>query len=222
MTNYDRICSAMTDAKTYRYEKADGSHMHAVFVPPILQRVNELKPKRILDLGCGNGALCRSIKKAGHDIVGCDPSEEGVQVAKQAHPDIEFRTLSVYEAVPESWVGAFDMVISTEVVEHLYAPRALAQMTKTVLKPGGTALITTPYHGYLKNLAIALTNKWDSHHDVFWDHGHIKFWSRETLTKLFEDEGFSTISFKGLGRAPWLWMTMLMEFRHGPKDGIVA
>jgi hypothetical protein len=56
-------------------------------------------------------------------------------------------------------------------------------------------------------------NKWDRHHDVFWDHGHIKFWSKATLTKLFEDEGFAMDSFEGLGRFPYLWMTMLMSFQ---------
>jgi 2-polyprenyl-6-hydroxyphenyl methylase/3-demethylubiquinone-9 3-methyltransferase len=99
------------------------------------------------------------------------------------------------------------------VVEHLYAPRALPQRVWEALKPGGIAIITTPYHGYWKNLAICLLNKWDSHHTVFWDHGHIKFWSKTTLRKLFEDEGFEFLKFQGLGRLPYLWMTMLMVFR---------
>lgn len=187
--------------------------MHAVFVPPVLARLQVLKPMRVLDLGCGNGSLCRVIKDAGIQVEGCDPSEEGVQQARAAHPDIAFFCLSVYDEPPSEWLGQFDIIVSTEVVEHLYDPRALPRLAKRLLKPGGVVLATTPYHGYLKNLVLSLLNKWDQHHTPFWLHGHIKFWSRKTLTQLFEEECFAFVSFKGLGRLPWLWMTMLMEFK---------
>lgn len=202
-----------TDARTYHYDSAQPSHMHAVFVPPVLARLQALQPTRVLDLGCGNGSLCRVIRDAGMQVEGCDPSEEGVQQARAAHPDISFVCLSVYDEPPPEWLGQFDVIVSTEVVEHLYDPRALPSLAKRLLKPGGVVLVTTPYHGYLKNLVISLLNQWDQHHTPFWLHGHIKFWSRKTLTQLFEEEGFQFVSFKGLGRLPWLWMTMLLEFK---------
>jgi 2-polyprenyl-6-hydroxyphenyl methylase/3-demethylubiquinone-9 3-methyltransferase len=157
--------------------------------------------------------FCRAIKDQGFDVCGFDPSKEGIELASSANPDIRFLNIGVYDQPPEEWLGAFDLVVSTEVVEHLYNPRALPAFAKKVLKPGGHALITTPYHGYLKNLALSVLDKWDAHHTVFWEHGHIKFFSRHTLKKLFEDDGYQTCSFKGLGRLPWLWMTMLMEFK---------
>lgn len=187
--------------------------MHAVFVPPVIARLQELRPARVLDLGCGNGSLCRSIQAAGFAVEGCDPSEEGVQQAKQASPEIPFRRLSVYDEVPDSWQGNFDVVVCTEVVEHLYDPRALPRIAAEVLKPGGVILVTTPYHGYLKNLAICLAGGWDRHHSPLWDHGHIKFWSPHTLKALFAERGFKFVSFRGLGRLPWFWMTMLLEFK---------
>lgn len=90
----------------------------------------------------------------------------------------------------------------------------MPRLAAKLLKPGGVVLVTTPYHGYLKNLALSLLDKWDQHLSPFWLHGHIKFWSRQTLTQLFEGEAFQFISFRGLGRLPWLWMTMLCEFKH--------
>lgn len=199
----------------YNYDSASASHMHAIFVPPILARLKELRPARILDLGCGNGSLCALMRDAGFRVEGCDPSKEGVQLARAAHPDLKFTQIGVYDELPSEWIGQFDVVLSTEVVEHLYDPRALPRMAACLLKPGGTVLVTTPYHGYLKNLVLSILDKWDQHHTPFWLHGHIKFWSRKTLTRLFTDEGFQAVSFKGLGRLPWLWMTMLMEFRTG-------
>ena len=59
-------------------------------------------------------------------------------------------------------------------------------------------------------MAIALFKKWDAHHTLFWDGGHIKFWSRATLSKLLEEEGFEVIGFHGCGRAPYLWVSMII------------
>jgi hypothetical protein len=63
----------------------------------------------------------------------------------------------------------------------------------------------------LKNLALSLTNKWDTHADPLWDGGHIKLWSRATLKSLLEETGFKNVQFKGAGRLPYLWMTMIMS-----------
>ena len=54
-------------------------------------------------------------------------------------------------------------------------------------------------------------NKWDDHHTVLWDDGHIKFWSKKTLTKLLEEFGFTVTNFKGAGRLPYLWKSMVIK-----------
>ena len=211
-----------TDAATYHYASAHPSHMHEVFAPPILARLRELQPTRVLDLGCGNGSLSGVIRNAGHSVEGCDPSAEGIQQARLAHPDILFTCMSIYDEPPAEWVGQFDVIVSTEVIEHLYDPSAMPRLAARLLKPGGSILVTTPYHGYLKNLVLSLLNMWDYHHTPFWLHGHIKFWSRKTLTRLFEYDGFQFVSFRGLGRLPWLWMTMLLEFRALCPDVLIS
>jgi len=105
----------------------------------------------------------------------------------------------------------FDIVVSTEVVEHLYSPREYARGCFQALKPGGRFICTTPYHGYGKNLALSLLGKWDAHANPLWDGGHIKLWSRNTLTNLLTETGFRNIQFRGAGRIPYLWMTMIMS-----------
>lgn len=78
---------------------------------------------------------------------------------------------------------------------------------------GGELIISCPYHGYFKNLVLAVTGKIDAHLTVLWDGGHIKFWRRKTLTKLLEEFGFEIISFKGSGRFPYLWKSMFIKAR---------
>ena len=77
----------------------------------------------------------------------------------------------------------------------------------------GTLIITTPYHGYFKNLALAAAGKLDGHFTVLWDGGHIKFFSRRTLTALLELEGFEVTAFCGAGRWPYLWKSMVLAAR---------
>jgi hypothetical protein len=103
------------------------------------------------------------------------------------------------------------------VIEHLYDPRRFIDFTKRILlrNGGGELIISTPYHGYLKNLALAVNGNFDRHLDPLWDGGHIKFWSRKTLSHLLQERGFVVTQFTGCGRVPYLWKSMLIKARIG-------
>lgn len=196
----------------YGWREAAAPHTAAYLQGPIVNRVVSAGCRRVLDLGCGNGALCASLAAAGVEAVGVDADAQGVAIARQARPDLRFHHQS-FDDDPRGLVqreGLFDAVVSTEVIEHLYAPAQLPRFARVLLKPGGLLLVTTPYHGYLKNLALSLVDGWDHHHTVLWPGGHIKFFSRATLTQLLQAEGFRVTGFQGLGRAPWLWKSMLV------------
>ncbi len=83
------------------------------------------------------------------------------------------------------------------------------QLAQKCTKSGGHLILTTPYHGYFKNLVLALSGKMDNHFHVLWDGGHIKFFSVKTLTKFLETEGYTDTYFKFAGRFPYLWKSML-------------
>ena len=101
-------------------------------------------------------------------------------------------------------------MVSTEVIEHLFSPHLLPVFARGMLAPGGVLILTTPYHGYLKNLLLSLFGKWDHHHTALWHGGHVKFWSRATLSTLLEGNGFELIAFHGVGRIPLLWKSMVL------------
>ena len=198
--------------KDYGFVDATQSHMHATFLPPIFELAGPVRPEtRVLDVGCGNGFTCGQFLERGCQVVGIDLSASGIAIARRAYPQGRFEVLPADEDVLDNLnEPPFDLVVSTEVVEHLYSPRAYVRGCWHALRPGGRLICTTPYHGYLKNLAIAICGKWDAHADPLWDGGHIKLWSRNTLTKLLLEAGFTKIQFRGAGRLPGLWMTMIM------------
>jgi 2-polyprenyl-3-methyl-5-hydroxy-6-metoxy-1,4-benzoquinol methylase len=199
--------------KDYGFTHSSPSHMHVRFMPHVFALAGQLKPgTRVLDVGSGNGFTCGEFLKRGCRVVGIDLSRQGIEVARKAYPQARFEVLPADDKLLDS-LGEepFDLVVSTEVVEHLYSPRAYAKGCFEALKPGGRFICTTPYHGYLKNLVLAVLNKWDSHANPLWDGGHIKLWSRKTMTSLLTETGFTNIQFRGAGRLPYLWMTMVMS-----------
>ncbi len=183
----------MTQQITYNWKTNDGNLQESGerILENAAKSVLAHKPQRILDIGCGNGYLCRLLTDAGVDCIGIEPAPEGLELAKKLVPEGKFYVRSCYEDPTTSDLGKFDLIVSTEVIEHLYFPRKLVQFAKGHLNANGVFIITTPDYGsYWRNLIISLTNMWDYHHLPLWDGGHIKFWSKKTLTRLLEDEGF--------------------------------
>jgi len=196
----------------YGFASAQPSHMHRHFMPMVFELAGPLPPgTRVLDVGCGNGFTCGEFLKRGCQVVGVDLSEQGINLARRNYPAGRFELLPADDQLLQR-LGetAFDIVVSTEVVEHLYSPRPYARGCFAALKPGGKMICTTPYHGYWKNLLLSMAGKWDHHANPLWDGGHIKLWSRKTLGDLLTEAGFEHLQFRGAGRLPWLWMTMAM------------
>jgi 2-polyprenyl-3-methyl-5-hydroxy-6-metoxy-1,4-benzoquinol methylase len=201
-----------SEYKDYGFPDALPSHMHRHFMPPLMRFAGEKQGKlRVLDIGCGNGYLAGCFHQQGHYAVGIDLSEQGIAMARKTYPDARFEVLGATEHVLDDLQEKpFDVIVSTEVIEHLYAPRAFVDGCMKALNPGGRLILTTPYHGYLKNLVLSIMGKWDQHADPLWDGGHIKLWSKASLTTLLQERGFQNVQFAGAGRLPWMWMTMVM------------
>lgn len=196
----------------YRWRKSGlGSH-HSYLLPTVMDVIAREGARRVFDLGCGNGSTTAFLAENGLDVVGVDASVEGIAIAKETHPGVRFELASAYDDLAATF-GQFPVVVSLEVVEHVYAPRDYARTVYSLLEPGGVAIISTPYHGYLKNLALSVAGKWDDHFTALWDHGHIKFWSRKTLTDLLEETGFRDIAFHRVGRIPSFAKSMIAVAR---------
>ena len=169
----------------------------------------------VLDAGCGDGNFAASLAEAGYQVCGLDMSDSGIRIASGRGIG-PFRKASVYDDLRAPFVGvtAFDAIVSVEVIEHLYSPRVFVRRAFEALKPGGLLIVTTPYWGYMKNVAIAVTNRMDASLTALWDGGHIKHWSRKTLSSLLTEQSFEVVGFDGAGlRIPYLWSGMVVAAR---------
>lgn len=178
--------------------------------PAVLELALFASGKVVLDAGCGNGELAGFLASNGFEVTGVDADAEGIAIAKQRFPTSEFEVATFDSAVNLGPENGFDIAVSTEVVEHLYSPHELARYCFDALRPGGSLIMSTPYHGYLKNLALAVLGRWARHLSPNWHGGHIKFWDRASLTTLLDEAGFVVTGFRGVGRVPYLWKSMIL------------
>ncbi len=198
----------------YRYDSAERTYSQVLVANRILHHLRSRRDiKRVLEAGCGNGGLADSLNRAGFEVAGFDTSTSGIDQARRAFPQVQFDVASVYDDLFALFGSTFDACVASEVIEHVYDPRRMVSRIFDVVRPGGWFILTTPYHGYLKNLAIAITGKMDDHFTALWDGGHIKFWSRATLSALLEEAGFGVVAVEGVGRVPLLWKGMIVVAR---------
>lgn len=166
-------------------------------------------PKRILDFGCGTGASTRLLAEAGHNVTGVDASESGIRVARSLVTNATFHHLDSEAHLPFEG-GTFDVCLCTEVIEHLLDVSGFVQEVHRLLVPGGLFVLTTPYHGWLKNLLVISLN-FDRHFDPVGE--HIRFFSRSSLTAALNQGGFEVVDFDGIGRRWPVWKSMFVVAR---------
>ncbi len=208
--------------KEYPYRSQSGESPSGIDGRRLAERVvAEVKSiegvRDVCDIGCGNGYLTFRLAESGFRTLGIDASVSGIEAARAVYGEYsEFACIDVSsdDKVKQLSKQAYDAVIASEVIEHLYRPSDLIETATTVLRPGGTLLVTTPYHGYLKYLAMSIVNKMDRHLNPLWDGGHIKFFSVRTLSSLIASHGLDVVKFTYYGRVPLLWKSMICIAKH--------
>lgn len=209
------LANAAGAAAEYAYTTPDLGWASHYLQPVIDPLIGELPHSSLVaDMGCGNGSFLAQYRGRGWHLHGLETSSSGLAAARAAYPEIAFEQADLTgDLTSHPLAGRCDLLLSTEVIEHVFLPRPFARNCHAFLKPGGRLILSTPYHGYLKNVVLSVAGKMDDHFTALWDYGHIKFWSRKTLTRLLEEAGFDVLSFHGAGRLPYLWKSMAMVAR---------
>jgi SAM-dependent methyltransferase len=217
LTDIEHVLRGWGDAGEGPANAAAGRRLLEAVAAALSRRV---RAGRVCDLGCGNGFLCELLADRGFEVVGVDASESLLQTARARNGSrqVAYQRLLFGEGSSAAITGAgsFDAAVSVDVVEHLYRPSALVDAAFDILRPGGVFVLCTPYHGYLKNVAISVLDKWDQHHHVHFDGGHIKFFSVRTLRGAVARR-FIVEDFEYHGRCPGFWKNMICVARKpGP------
>ncbi len=172
----------------------------------LLQTLNKYcEPgETVLDLGCGGGGKFTAwAAEAGFDATGMDISKKAVDMARRGFPGGDFRMLNSDGSIPAE-DQTFGAVWCSEVIEHILEVDNFLKEIRRVMKPGGILILTTPYHGFIKNLFIVLF-KFHRHFNV--SGSHIRFFDKASLAGCLKRTGFTPLSYGGIGRIWGLYRT---------------
>jgi SAM-dependent methyltransferase len=115
---------------------------------------DQVRPGRILDVGCWTGSFLVAAERRGWDAVGVEPSDWAASEAKARGLDVHHAELDDADLAPES----FDAVVSCDVLEHLADPGAALDQLIALLKPGGALYLTVPDAG--SRFARTMGKRW--------------------------------------------------------------
>jgi trans-aconitate methyltransferase len=129
--------------------------------------------RRILEVGCGTGAMVPVLSTYG-TVTGMDSSEEATTHCKALFPASAFVTGTVPDDVPRE---AFDVVAALDVLEHIGDDVGALETLGDALVPGGLLMVTVPAYGWL----------WGPHDEL---NHHVRRYSRRDLRAAVEAAGF--------------------------------
>lgn len=112
---------------------------------------------RFLDIGCGGGLLCEPMARLGAQVVGADPSETNIEVAKlhaeESGLEIDYRATAAEDLANAG--EQFDVILNMEVVEHVADVDLFLTKCASMVKPGGLMFVAT-INRTLKALGLAI------------------------------------------------------------------
>jgi 2-polyprenyl-6-hydroxyphenyl methylase / 3-demethylubiquinone-9 3-methyltransferase len=120
-------------------------------------RLDSLAGLRILDIGCGAGILCEPLARLRASVVGADPSDSNIAVARR-HAAQSGLTVDYRAAAAEALADAgemFDVVLAMEVVEHVTDVGLFIERAAAMVKPGGLFFVAT-LNRTAKSFALAI------------------------------------------------------------------
>lgn len=206
----------MNKKKLINYEWTNETHHTPSIISNIKKILNKTtKPSfNHVDIGCGNGFITKEINEYFKNSIGIDLSKQGIYFANKKYKS---KKLRFYLKDMQNLIDnkkKFDYVTTVEVIEHQYDPFKFMENLEKIVRKDGYLLITTPYHGYVKNLVMSVFGLMDNHFTALWNHGHIKFFSIKTLKKLISNYKFDIIDISYSGRIYPLSSSMIFLLKR--------
>ncbi len=163
----------------------------------ILELIGDVSGKKILDIGCASGDLGQQIKRKGScEVTGIDISRKSVKEARKVLDNAMVVDLSQGRLPFKK--GQFDIVIFSEVVEHLFNPGVILKEINRILKAGSVLVVTTPNILYWAHRLSFLRGEFKYQKEGPFDEAHIHFFTFNTLLNLVEDSGFKLVKMNNL------------------------
>ncbi len=178
--------------ESYYREKTDYNKVSGGRMKGIVGLLGDIKGKKILDIGCGEGIMGKALKaRTGAIVDGTDISPLAVEKASKVLDHALQADLESEQALPEIIAkGDYDIVMMSEVLEHLFYPELVLRKIALSAKKDAKVVISVPNILFWKNRLKILFGKFEYTSSGLMDRGHIHFFSWRSFCKMIDSEGF--------------------------------
>ncbi len=168
----------------------DPHHYHQRILQ-IVKAINKTKHNlKVLDVGCATGYLSASIKKFGNNSVyGVEISELAAREAKKVMDEVIVGNIEEIDLPYPK--GYFDVIICSDILEHLFDPKNTLVKLRKYIKRNGLLLAVLPNIAHYTVRLALLKGKWEYQDHGILDIGHLRFFTKESAVKMFKDAGYS-------------------------------
>jgi 2-polyprenyl-3-methyl-5-hydroxy-6-metoxy-1,4-benzoquinol methylase len=153
--------------------------------------------RRVLDVGCAEGAFGESLKRArGIEVWGVEPVRSAAATAMSKLDRVVEGVFSPETALP---VGSFDCILFNDVLEHMLAPEEALRHARDLLAPGGVVVASIPnIRSFPTIWRLMFHASWEYTDSGVLDKTHLRFFTRSSIVNMFERNGYATEGIYGI------------------------
>lgn len=142
---------------------------------------------RVLDVGCGPGELAPLLVKKDCVVDGIDLTLDRLDSCRPFYNTLWARDIEGFDFEPRD---TYDVVVFSDVLEHLRFPDPALEKTRTLLKPNGSIVISLPNVAYYANRLGLLSGRWEYQDEGILDRTHLRFYTLPTARNFIEQAGY--------------------------------
>ena len=159
--------------------------------------LNDASGKRVLDIGCGTGALALHLHNAGFDVTGIEPSLLAISCLEHYGPALYPYTLEKYDDLytNDLMPGSFDAVLLMNVLEHVPDPADTLRRCHHLLQPDGVVCINVPND--FSEIQLAAHKQQGGKRWWVASPAHVNYFNFDSLQALLGRLGFSVFYTQG-------------------------
>jgi 2-polyprenyl-3-methyl-5-hydroxy-6-metoxy-1,4-benzoquinol methylase len=160
----------------------------------IIDRLPPDPERAILEIGCGQGATGAYAKTQGkcRRYVGVELAPDAALVATDRIDQVFVVDVETFD--PPFAEGEFDVLIASEVLEHLIDPWRLLRAWRRFLRPAGRVYASSPNVANKATVAMLLAGRWDLESEGVMDRSHLRWFTPATFAAMFEDAGYEVLA----------------------------
>lgn len=152
--------------------------------------------KRVLDVGCASGYLAEVLHTRGCTVAGIEHDPGLAEQARKIMDTVvvgELESLDLHQTFGDA---EFDVVVFGDVLEHIADPLAVLRQVPSVLRPGGSIVVSIPHVGHGDVRLSLLEGQWKYSDLGLLDRTHLRFFTRDNLVDLLRQAGFAAVDFR--------------------------